>query len=125
MSKWSPARQNIPLWRGDDLPPAIFNVRSKDQAGTITPVDLTGYQAEINVEFDSGDVLISTTESGSPLSISIPPGETIPFRITWNYGSAFTELVPRGRGVDYKLWLINPSGERQTYLYGQILAGDN
>lgn len=123
MSKWTPARQNIPLWRGDDLPAVIFNIRTKDQAGVITAMDLTGFEVEILVQLETGDVVITTSESGSPIIISTPAGETVPCRVTWNYGAAFTEQIPRGRGVDYKLRLIGEAGA-QTYLYGQIMARD-
>jgi hypothetical protein len=122
MPEFGPARQNFQLWRGDDLPPVIFRVSTEDDAGVRTPVNLTGYEILIKVQLDSGDLTIDSRQSGTPIFITTPAGGSYPSEVHWFYGPSFTALLPVGRGVDYEVKLINPSGQTQSYLFGQISA---
>jgi hypothetical protein len=105
-----PARLNFSVWKG-----ATFQKRLTYHQGgsTSTPVDLTGYSAELKVIDGTGSTLLTLTNS-SGIVLGGTSG-TIDLIVTDEATSAFS-----WRTGNYKLSLTTSDGRKDYLLFGNF-----
>ena len=81
-----------------------------------TPVDLTGYTAEMDIRDKVGGTVLFTLSTGTDARIVVDPAAKT---ITMSISAADTTLVTWSRGV-YDLEMYSPSGATTTIFSGNI-----
>lgn len=118
-----PASYFLQIVSGEDLERTVTWTNSD---GTL--VNLTGYHAEMVINDQaSGALLIDFTDQGVVTSndplITDPSGMTMTLggssgQITFKVIAA--DLGPSSRLMDYRLFVIDPQGNKRALLFGQI-----
>lgn len=112
-----PGIYDLHIEQGTDL---VFTVtwQTKDDEGTLTAVDVSGYSARMNIKPYIGDEIKWTSEGADPeITIGTTDGN-----FSFNVSSAKTKTYNFNKGR-YEMEVISPAGRIYRLLKGSVQLG--